>query len=329
MILKNTTDSEENLRLAISSLNGLAGIYLLLHRELDAVAQYRKVLQLYARFTDDKNEVTKLNVDKLQVIHSMYNLAEILDHLPNYEPTLRDSQLRENSIELEQKYMQKFMNQSLTAYIENQELMDAITKLQETFILKSGQWYSDGLNWIYTNGHFDELWTKIESALSTANIPITLTLRKSNERQLLMQIANWDEILTDYRYDLNESINKLFDYNPEQEFKIIIKPNVVNEAMECHLRPQNKKKPIKKKCPICIVNQDLIKYEEKLFRMKKRNTTITEDDNDDGLTGNWGPTCEELIIKSISNVLKTKTAQNDLIKDSTTHIRLITILKRI
>lgn len=89
---------------------GLAGIYLLLQNPVEAVEQYRRVLQLADRFSKEKEEVT---LDKLQLIHTMHNLGEVLSTAPPVAPTLRDSSLREDCKKLEEKYIQKYISQVL------------------------------------------------------------------------------------------------------------------------------------------------------------------------------------------------------------------------
>lgn len=86
---------------------GLAGIQLLLREPQEAITYYREVLQLAARFSEGNKEA-KLTVDKLQVIHTMHNLAQVLDTCQPDEPTLRDGTLRRDCADLEQKYMEKF-----------------------------------------------------------------------------------------------------------------------------------------------------------------------------------------------------------------------------
>jgi hypothetical protein len=91
-------------------LTGLAGIYLLLQTPEHAIEEYRKVLQLYTRFTEEE-KVAKLTVDRLQVIHTMHNLAEILEMCPVEDRTLRDDTLRKDCADLEQKYIERFISQ--------------------------------------------------------------------------------------------------------------------------------------------------------------------------------------------------------------------------
>lgn len=86
----------------------MAGIYLLLQNPTAAVEEYRKVLQLADRFNKGKEEVT---VDTLQLIHTMYNLAEVLVTAPPSSHALRDDSLREDCRKLEEKYIQKYITQ--------------------------------------------------------------------------------------------------------------------------------------------------------------------------------------------------------------------------
>lgn len=108
LIARNITESEEALRLIISSLNGLAGIYLLLQNPIQAVEEYRKVLQLAERFNMGNEQLT---VDSLQLIHTMYNLSEILATASPVPPTLRDASLTDERKKLEEKYIGRYLNQ--------------------------------------------------------------------------------------------------------------------------------------------------------------------------------------------------------------------------
>lgn len=93
------------------------------------------------------------------------------------------------------------------------------------------------------------------------------------------------------RYLLSESMSKLYDEQPETSYKIVIKNNVAEKAMNCHLRPQKKTKNAK--CPLCICNDDLKRYEVKLFNMVQRKKVFEEM----SLLGSWKPTLEEVIMR--------------------------------
>lgn len=115
LIAKNVNENEEYLRIVVSSLNGLAGIYLLLENPNQAVEEYRKVLKLFARFSDKTNE-TNLEIDRLQLIHTMHNLSEVLEIHKSAPPTLRDASLKEECDVLEKEYMERFTKQVIRIY---------------------------------------------------------------------------------------------------------------------------------------------------------------------------------------------------------------------
>lgn len=72
--------------------------------------EYRKVLQLSSRFTEEKNE-NHLTIDKLQLVHTMYNLSEILSSCPPVQPTLRDHTIQDEYLLLEKRYMERYISE--------------------------------------------------------------------------------------------------------------------------------------------------------------------------------------------------------------------------
>lgn len=101
----------------------------------------------------------------------------------------------------------------------------------------------------------------------------------------------WDEDVFYLRCLLYDSMSKLYDEQPETNYKIVIKEKLTEKAMNCHLRPQKKAKHIK--CPLCSCNDDLKRYEAKLFNMVRRKKAFEEM----SLVGSWKPTQEEIIMR--------------------------------
>ncbi|XP_044258765.1 E3 ubiquitin-protein ligase SHPRH [Tribolium madens] len=321
LIARNINECEEYLRVVLSSLNGLAGIYLLLEAPEQTIEEYREVLQLYTRFTEEE-KISKLQVDKLQVIHTMYNLAEILDaNTGKFARTLRDENLRKDCADLEQKYIERFINQSMAVLQDALMISANIEKLRNSFILSPGKWYSDLLDWIYIHSYEQELHTKIVNLHSDANVKCTVEYQ--NPRTLIYCIAIWDENISELRETTIDVVNNLYTHCPDDEFKIIISQELVQKATDCHLRPQKKSKS-KKKCPVCVANDHLKAYELKLFAMSKR----TQNFEDMSLKGSWKPTPEELIFKSILMVGRAKNADSNLLKDGEIHINILETLKK-
>lgn len=85
----------------------MAGILLLQERSLDAVEKYREALCFVSQY--DKEAFIK--VDKLQQIHTLYNLNEVLSNksYPTPPPTLRDETLKQDLELLQCKYMDKYI----------------------------------------------------------------------------------------------------------------------------------------------------------------------------------------------------------------------------
>lgn len=137
LIKKNVQECEENLRAIMAALNGMAGILLLKQNNLDAVEMYRSALQCISQY--DKNEFIK--IDKLQRIHTLYNLNEIIND-PTYEqkppPTLRDDKLFEECENVEKKYMEKYILQTKGAFTDAEEASENVKGIREEFQLAEG-----------------------------------------------------------------------------------------------------------------------------------------------------------------------------------------------
>lgn len=109
LIKKNVKECEENLRLVIAASNGIAGILLLKGNVSEAVERYRDALQIISEY--DNHDFIK--IDKLQRIHTLYNLNEILKdpRNRNLPPTLRDENLTDECEKIEKQYMEKFVSE--------------------------------------------------------------------------------------------------------------------------------------------------------------------------------------------------------------------------
>lgn len=91
---------------------------------------------------------------------------------------------------------------------------------------------------------------------------------------------------------LLDSVKMLYELEDLPCRQILIKEHVVQKATNCHLRPNKNAKDIKK-CPVCISNDSLKKYEGTLYHMTKRTKNFEEM----SLQGSWKPTLQELIFR--------------------------------
>ena len=141
MVKKTTLECEDSNRQYVSSLNGLAGLDIIEQNFADAVEKYREVLRIVEEYKG------KIKTDTLQKLHSVSNLAELLEagheHIP---PTLRDDKLRDEAKELQNKYLNKYS----TAVLASKEAVDPITaqveNFRESFSCQNGAWYVKAVN---------------------------------------------------------------------------------------------------------------------------------------------------------------------------------------
>ncbi|KAF2879520.1 hypothetical protein ILUMI_26652 [Ignelater luminosus] len=288
LIEKNVNDSEENLRIVVSALNGLAGIYLLLYNPVQAVEKYRKVLQLTSRFNSEYSK-NKLRVDKLQTIHTLHNLAAVLETSRLVQPTLLECTLREDCMREQEEHMKKYVNQNLAAYEETMAAFNSVETLKEKGTLIPEQWYSFLINWVITQDLTMELYSRIRSLLENA------TNKKkyqyiTNEKEMLHFVGTWERKINDLRLTTIDLLNKIYDYTTDDK-NIIISAGLVQAAVDCHLRPQERNTE-ESKCLVCKVSVQMREYEAKLFDMTKTNNI-----EDISNKGSWKPTSEELIFK--------------------------------
>ena len=89
MIKKVTGECEEANRQYVAALNGLAGMDIIEEKYTEAVESYRTVL----RWVEEHKG--KIKTDSLQKLHTVTNLAEILEvgKSSGVQPTLRDDQV--------------------------------------------------------------------------------------------------------------------------------------------------------------------------------------------------------------------------------------------
>ncbi|XP_066137838.1 E3 ubiquitin-protein ligase SHPRH isoform X1 [Euwallacea fornicatus] len=324
LIARNKSDCEESLRLMISSINGLAGLHLLMQYPEGAVNEYRKVLQLASQFSQAEKE-GRLTIDKLLLIHTMHNLAEVLSSFTPKDRTLRDDSLREDCAKVEKQYIEKFMKETASGIDLCAALTNSIITHKKELSGKFGEWYSNGCDWVSSNNLDTDLISRVEIAAEVANVPFDMSIKGKNSRTVLRIVYVWHQDLEESRDRLCDAIKALYEEIPGSKH-IQIGHGVVEKAMDCHLRPQKSKKSKKtvRRCAVCLANVKLKDYELKLYTMKKR----IQDSEDWSLQGSWKPRLEELILRGLLGLLKSKNFNGTCIQDGETHMRLIESMKK-
>nr|XP_022908014.1 E3 ubiquitin-protein ligase SHPRH [Onthophagus taurus] len=321
LIATSLVQCEESLRSLVSAMNGLAGLFLIQTNPKAAADMYRKVMAISKEYVQDQNEIG-LEVDKLQQIHVLYNLIEILELHETIPKCVEDDNLKCNLKKIEVEYIEKFMKPVLTTKRDNSEFISQISELQNKFVLEPGQWFADVLNLITVKNYFSEYYKKF-LALSSNIVYSDNVDNYNTERAILYEVTTWDEKLTLNKSIVESSINELLVFKEEDD-SYTIPENLIKSACECHLRPEKtKRKKIKEKiCPICFADVKLKEYESCLFSM-----TLNRDDNAAN-TGCWKPCVQETMLRALLSSGKALKADKSLLHDAAIHLEILELLKK-
>ncbi|BES94744.1 SNF2 family N-terminal domain [Nesidiocoris tenuis] len=341
MVAKAKIDVANALRISVSSLNGLAGISWLVSDFLGAADCYRKILHL-------KNEYEYLlKVDTLQLIHTMHNLAELLDlnvnHLP---PTLRDSTLRQDAVALEESYLKKSEDLVVAAREKTSKLTKAVNDIAKGRPLGYSGWWRDLLESVSD----DELLNRITTQLDdnhNQHGQSKFSLRVRSLHGALNLIAVWLADADNSRTDALKSVSMLHT---------IPKEDLSREAAECHLGKRQRRKK-NKVCRICSAQEALKNYEVLIFSVHKKEDVFQDeledeenlesfvDSNPSGLAelrdvdlfgkskeGSWKPVPQEIILRVLANYAKSKrklaSSDADGVNEPTQHLLLLETVKK-
>jgi len=264
LIKKTRAEAEDALRAYIAALNGMAAMHCICDEWASAVDKYRDVL----RIADEYKE--KLNVDSLQRIHTMHNLAETLEAQPiKFEPTLRDSSLRGEARELELKYLKKVEENVEAAKKAASVHGAAVLKFEGNMAdLDADSWWVDIVNHLMIVGAEDDLLSRVHNTLldNRKSLPEqshnSIINRVSTHDGIKKELLMWLESLETVR---KKSIKTL------RELEVMDAISLVNQAVSCHLRIHALKTG-RKICALCHCETFLKKYELKLFDVKKKKT---------------------------------------------------------
>lgn len=318
---KTKVECEEEMRKYIAALNGLASIHCIREDWYNAVECYRKVLQ----FTEEYRE--KIHIDSLQQIHTLTNLAEILQqHSEGIPPTLRDDSLLIEAKALEEKYMQ-----NVIADVQSEEnILNGLTvkvkNLEEKFETGSDVWWNRLIHLWTIDGSINDLIEKVTTELST-NDPenrkhIDLFLSKiSSVKGLEFMLRKW---LSDIEENRSKALKHL-DILRETH-----RDELVYHAVDCHLRTfmiNNKRK----ECPLCVCESVLLDYECTLFDVSRKVLKVEYEKILDGAQtkGSWRAHKVEKCLKVLLSVSKSKSECDSwCIKDGKIHVQQLDAMKR-
>ncbi|CAG2058928.1 unnamed protein product, partial [Timema podura] len=300
MIKKTKTDCEEALRVNISAINGIAGIHVIREEWAGAAELYRDVLRL---------------------IHALHNLTEILDvHKSKIPPTLRDDKLREEAKSLEEKYMAKHEAQFASSQQTVANLATSVKEVESSYHYDRDHWWLNLLSQIVAMGFVKELLSLISQEL--IHEPIWAE-RLSSYKSLEFRLHSWSQSVLAER---NKVVNELgrLQNEPARE--------LVNEAVDCHLRQKNYNRNKSKLCQLCRHESLLKRYESHLFAVSKKETNHSLVGNVLVLgqlnQGTWKPNRMEVVLKKVFTYARQKRLDKQCLEDGQTHFKWLELLKK-
>ncbi|XP_066993133.2 E3 ubiquitin-protein ligase SHPRH [Anabrus simplex] len=317
LIKKTKLESEEALRQIIAALNGLAGINIIRELWPQAAELYRDVLRLSEEYKGS------LKIDALQLIHTMHNLSDILCvHREVIPATLRDHVLHEQALELEQKYMRKCDSQVASAQESLSTLSLAVRHHENNFQVGRDEWWAELLEWITVHDDKAELLSRVHLDLMDDRVPgqPSIVNRVKSIAGMENELALWSKSLCLAR---NKALKSLRDLELLQPL------DLVNEAVECHLRTNISKKG---KCRICGCETLLKTYESLLFAVSSKQTehSLVGDVLMLGQLnkGTWKACEHERVIRVLVAYVRGKRADKECIEDAATYLKWLESLKK-
>ena len=131
MVGKAKVEAEDAQRLLLSTINGLAGLEILRGRHGEAASRYRNVLKI------SKDNEGLIRMDKLQTLHTVYNLSQILN-VQGVGRTLDDDALTSSIEPLEKQYLGESTTRLDIAMSELKEVQVQADTVVSKFIRETG-----------------------------------------------------------------------------------------------------------------------------------------------------------------------------------------------
>lgn len=296
----------------------MAGVLLLQQRYIDAVEKYRLALW----YTSEYENKCSMKVDKLQRIHTLHNLNEVLFEFKTagIAPTLRDDKLKEECESYQYQYINKYIGQSKSAMEEAKLATNKVEEALDNFSRSEGEWFQELVDFIIEKNQENELLKKLYTLINDSNFKYNQK-HISGARQLVYVLVTWNDKVIGQKKKLQETFKKIYtSFHTDDNNSYYIKEEMINAATDCHLRPR-KKKPTKP-CLCCTVDVTLKKYECLLFQMNsKRNTNQSNE-------GNWMPSFQERVLNMLLTFGKTINANQEILYDANIHIKLAKLRRK-
>ena len=265
MIKKVTGECEEANRQYVAALNGLAGVDIIEEKWAEAVEHYRTVL----RFVEEHKG--KIKTDSLQKLHTITNLAEILEaqqQQQTIQPTLRDGQLRDEARALHKRYLGKYLAAITAAHETLLPSTMAVEELRGEFQGRRDDdepWYVQVINSVSSSVSSREEESLMKLVLEEMSQFYDVVndrefrqveLKYSSSRMVLYKVAEKVDVFDEMRDKVCSELRRL-QTSPAESF--------LNGAVDCHLRQSSIANKHKSKCDLCTVHDLIETFESEIF----------------------------------------------------------------
>ncbi|CAG2112442.1 unnamed protein product, partial [Medioppia subpectinata] len=300
-MIKNTQyECEEEHRKIISSVNGMAGIHII---EKD----YEKAIEFYRRALNSIESYKAKDLfrtDKLQLIHTLHNLAEIMElcgvrqkdkHSDEYynkenenQPkrteitlsvdfgrTLRDEYLNYESIQLHDEYLAKGTAGVAEVTAQLTPLEETVEQLEDSFqSLKQNPWWKSAIDYLRAIDEEQALIGRVKDVLEAHDLHGMVAKGGGVKTSQFVSISEKFAEGSGLKYVLDKCLRELHHSRSvvRQRVKSLrAKPTdtELNQAIDCHLRPEKDKEGNRAqsvvKCKYCLIHELFNDYEKKLY----------------------------------------------------------------
>ncbi|CAL8087779.1 unnamed protein product [Orchesella dallaii] len=315
LVKKTQMQCHEDHRLIVAALNGMAGLFIIQNNFKEAADKYRTVLQSAEKHKEH------FQTDSLQLLHTIENLAEILDGNHDGIPfTLRDESLRTDAAELRKKYMKKYADAVKSTQDTVTPLSNAVEELREQFTMHTESWWAAVLKSASRILKIDSLIQSLKQDLldvTKKNVKTSGSLANKFHdenglvRVLVKNLLEMDE----YRDTVLEGLEELQTKDPSE---------FVESAIRCHLRQKssnyyNDSAEEDTKCELCIHHVNFLFYESVIFKMDTKDK-INRTGRNYQQRKQMGELADELEEKTRLELLQQEAED---LKATTEHVQLI------
>ena len=309
LIAKARTEAEDVLRIIIFCANGLASIFQLEKRKVDAVKAYREALTFMHDYAK-----SGIQTDSLQKLHTVHNLSMLLeDKTIPVAPTLRDSQLQSEAQALKKKYLQGAATGLMVAKHDFRERQKKVLIRDDGDKFGSGWWLQllrrieDGQRAVPAGWRGDAskepalfLVDQIKTKLSD-RAAAGVSLHGRNSTSLVHKFSD----ISGLTYVLNQELLSMFETRMEAIAELVNleskcreeSPTFIYEVSHCS-KCRGELGTTVVQCSYCKLDDLLMRYEARIFSLRtqtaRQDTTLSAADAAraqeaaGGLMGGWG-----------------------------------------